>query len=89
VEAEITRRLGALVQAEQLTQAEADRISQLLSSAALLIEAEDSPSAEALREALAARGLPTKGDLADLARQIEALSAEIDSLNSERGRRSR
>jgi polyhydroxyalkanoate synthesis repressor PhaR len=85
VEQEIARRLDALVEAQQLTEAEAERIGQLLASAAELAGPTDAPTAQALRQALAERGLPSKADLTELASRIEALSEEIDELN--RGRK--
>lgn len=82
VEAEIGRRLEALVHKGQLSKTEAARIAALLSSAAQLVEEGEAPSAAALRQALAARGMPSKADLAKLEQQIEALTAEIERVSA-------
>jgi polyhydroxyalkanoate synthesis repressor PhaR len=89
VEAEIERRLAALVQAGQLTGDEAARWSALLAGAGQLLEPADEQTTGALRQVMAERGLPTKADLAELLDRIEALSAEIDRLNAARGARKR
>jgi polyhydroxyalkanoate synthesis repressor PhaR len=86
IDQEIGRRLEALAEAGTITQSEADRIDKLLASAAALVEPVDAPTAQALRQALAERGLPSKADLEDLARRIEALAEEIDTLNQARKR---
>jgi polyhydroxyalkanoate synthesis repressor PhaR len=86
VDQEISRRLEALAEAGQITEAEAERIGKLLAMGAELAGPPDAPSAQALRQALAERGLPSKADLQDLTSRIEALAEEIDGLNRARKR---
>jgi polyhydroxyalkanoate synthesis repressor PhaR len=86
VDQEVARRLAALTEAGQITEAEAERIGQLLANAADLAGPPDAPTAQALRQALAERGLPTRTDLAELASRIEALAEEIDELNQAKKR---
>jgi polyhydroxyalkanoate synthesis repressor PhaR len=89
VDAEIERRLGLLAEAGILPPDEAQRLAALLATARDLGSAADLPTPAELRQALADRGLPARAELNRLARELEALSAEVDRLTRARRARGR
>ena len=83
VDAEIARRIGALVRDGELTQEEGEQLKDKLSAAGVQPAPEKVvPSEQEIEQMLEKRGIPTHADLQLLAREVEALAARLDQIGS-------
>jgi polyhydroxyalkanoate synthesis repressor PhaR len=81
VDAEIERRVQLLIQNGKLSDDDGLHILDVLLAPIESAEPQlVAPSISELRQAIKSRAIPTRADLAQLTRQIEALTAEVDHL---------
>ena len=82
VDAEIERRVQQLIQSNRISDDEGLHIlNVLITPVEPTTQAVPAPpTAGEMERALKSRGIPTRADLAQLTRQIEALTTEVDSL---------
>ncbi len=81
VDAEIEQRVQHLIQSGKLSDDDGLHILNVLLTPIESSELQPpAPSASELRQAIKSRGIPTRTDLSQLTRQIEALTAEVDNL---------
>ena len=78
VDEEIARRLDALVTRGELTQEEGARLRGKLLAEGRPQPAAESPTEQAVQQALVKRGVPTRDEFQRLADQIEKLTAQLD-----------
>ncbi len=80
-DAEIERRIELLVEREELSAGEGERLAKLLLALSEPAQRSLALSEQMLRQALDRRGVPSREDLRQLLQQVEALAAELDSLD--------
>jgi polyhydroxyalkanoate synthesis repressor PhaR len=89
VDTEIDRRLRALAAAGELEAAEAERLADLLMGAGAADLDANWPEATDIHRILKQRGVPSRGDMQRLNRQVAALAREVERLSADRGGRRR
>lgn len=80
VDDEIARRIEALVGQGELTEEEGVRLRGKLVAQGAQPRETPRPTEQAIQQALAERGVPTRDDLQRLIEQVEALAAKLDSV---------
>ncbi len=81
VDEEISRRLDGLVETGAMSQEEAERLRDLLTGQAHPAPAAPWALDREVEHVLSSRGIPTRSELRQLTRQLEALASELDKLH--------
>jgi polyhydroxyalkanoate synthesis repressor PhaR len=80
VDDEIARRIEALVSQRDLTEEEGVRLREKLVAQGVQPRETSRPTEQAIQQALARRGVPTRDELQRLIEQVEELTAKLDKI---------
>jgi len=81
IDEEIERRMQVLIQEGEIEEEEGLRVlDKLLAAGERAAATHPQPSASAIKKALASRGIPSRDEIQQLARQIDDLAAKLDAL---------